>query len=96
MKEIISSLIKLADHLDKKGFSAEANQADLIISKIATEETPCEKCKEAACDGACEAGLAPTKQEPCCMAVDEKAEANLKKVQMRRRARRRLLMIKEN
>ena len=91
MKEILSSLIKLADHLDKQGFHAEADQADAIVKKI-TAATVCEKCKavECKCEPVEEEKLVPTKTEEACM-----AEANLQKVQMRRRARRRRLMTKQ-
>lgn len=95
MREIIASLIKLADHLDNKGFSEEASLADDIIKSVhaAYMEEPKPEEKE-------EEKMMPMKNEKemdeaeACVMKD--ADANLQAIQLRRRARSRRLLNKES
>lgn len=101
MKEILSSLVKLANHLDQKGYTEEANFADGIIREMQASLDKQAEYKEAPAEEAeVVEEMMPMKDdkemeeaESCVM---KDAEANLKKVQMRRRARRRSLLVKKS
>lgn len=98
MKELIPSLVQLADHLDKKGFKKEADFADQIVRKIAEEV---EEGKEDEKDGEMEEeGMMPAmmQEEPKCAStvVIKNAKENLEKVQLRIRARQRRLLTKQS
>lgn len=103
MKEIIPDLVRLADHLDKKGFDKEASFADAIIKRVHAyvnkkaegeqdEEKPDDKemMSPMKDEDPAEEDKKPDAQEACCM----KADANLKVIKLRQRARQRRLMLK--
>jgi hypothetical protein len=101
MKEIISALVKLADHLDTKGYHKEASLADEIIKKAHSylqkkaedEEDGMEK------DGEEKEMMAPMADEEKEKVKDGEEAAcmgNLKHVQLRQRARQRRLLLKNS
>lgn len=98
MKRVVEALVKLANHLDNKGYHAEADMADGIVQKItAMEEVPDEAeqmqpMKDEEVEEEAPEKKAEEVDENNCVMKD--AEANLRLVQMRRRARQRRLMLK--
>ena len=99
MKEILAALINLANHLDAKNMPEEANFADKIAKEVhaSMDEEKSDGTDEV--EEKAEEDMMPPmemEEEP-----DEKAEcymneaaANLKKIQLRKRARARMLLVK--
>lgn len=110
MKDILEGLVKLAGHLDSKGFVQEADMADTIAKSIHAEmlkelSAPAKPGAPAKPEDA-KPGTSGDEEEeseeenmaPIGMKMDDEscmqqAAANLKQVQMRRRARQRKLLV---
>lgn len=105
MKDIVNPLQTLADHLDKKGLSKEADFADEILLNIAghlkaeqKKAMDMESMDEMDETSDEETGCDHGEEESCaaCAPMQPKMDANQKAIFIRRRARARRLLLKNS